>query len=1812
MIRHLLVLTAALLLAATAFAQTSGAPTIASLSNSQTLTEGTNLTLSVSVNGTAPFSYQWRKAGTAIPAATNSTLAFTPLRAADAGSYTVVVTNTVGTVTSGPVVLAVNPAVAPSFYYQPSSASFLVGSTLQLSASVSGTSPLTFVWKRGTTVVETSTSSYFSKANAQTSDAGTYTVTVSNIAGSVTSSPISVTVNALTPPTFSYNLSDATVATGESLWLYASVNGGGTITYQWKKDGVPITGANYYSFSKSNLQAADAGSYTLTATNEAGSVASNAAKVTVLPPVAPTINSISGAVSVVVGDSFSLSVSASGTRPFTYQWRKDGQPIAGATSSYYSKSAVQIADAGAYSVVVGNAQGSATSSAVPVAVTNARPPVITYHPPSMAVQLGAYLYSLSVGASGSGTLSYQWSKNGSPIAGATGSSLYYNRQVTAADAGTYTVVVSSTLGSVTSEPAYITILPATAPVIVRQPASRAIRQGETLELDVYVNATPSAAFQWRKDGVVIAGATNASYYKNNVASSDAGAYSVVATNSAGSATSESATVTVIAAAAPKIVSHPASASLLPGQYFYGMFVEARPSNGATVQWYRDGVAVPNATSTSFYIGDAQPSMAGTYTAVVTNSAGSVTSREAVITVDANTTRPVITYVQGSRSIAGGSNATLQVATSSSGETVQWFKDGLIIPNATEKEYSFSKFALGSAGTYTAQVSTTLGTFTSRAIVLELLDAGEAPVITRQPVSLKAQSNWSTSFSVDVTGELPLSYQWRKDGVNIPGATSREYHVSSPTTAHAGAYSVVVSNRNGSATSSAATLTVDSGATSAPVIVRHPYSQTRTQGSGSIELSVEVQDSFGVSYQWRKDGAAISGATSYYYYASSTAASAGRYSVVVTNTAGSVTSYDAVVAITSSVTGPTFTLQPQNIEAYFGNSVTFTSTATGTAPVTYQWRKNGTAIGGATNSSLTLNNVQSADAAAYTVVATDANGSTPSVGVTLSLSGGVTPFIIANPASASALAGTATTFTVAVGGTPAPGVQWRRDGVDIPGATALSLSILEVQASDAGSYTVVARNPVGTATSAPAVLTVVFSPPTITTQPANVSVEPGAAATFTVVAKAEPSPTYQWRKDGVAIAGATTSTLSFTNVQASQAGRYAVTISTSFGAVTSVDALLTVGSPVTAQVSKAVTAKAGVTVTLTASIQAKEPLLFRWARNGVPIAGATSSSLLLPAVQPAHAGTYSLEIRRADGTVVYPLTGSAALTTILSVELPELPVITQQPVGARVPVGAQVTLVVRAQSSGPITYQWQKNGMPIPDAFSDTLVLSNVQPSDAADYRAVAMGINGSTASAIARVEVTGSPFAGTYFGTFPNSDSWALHVKEDGTGVFIALLSTRGQVIVARDVTVQPSGAFSFGHAQAVAAYDGAAFGVRYYSGMVSGQIAGGAVTGGIPGANLLLAGQRAGTAPGGGAMAAGHFEAVPVASDLGHVDVIAASDGTIVLVAVDSAGVRGGRGNVTADGLFAITQPQYAYHGTLAASAGQIRGTYTPLGGTAVMITTPATATSSERLMNVATRGLAGGGAQTLTAGFVISGSAGKDVLIRAVGPGLTQFGVAGVLVNPRLRIFKDGTPVLENDDWAFGGFATQIAQASARVGAFELPNGSADAALMARLEPGAYTAQISADGNATGVALVEVYDTTSATAGAPKLVNLSTRGSVGRDGDILIVGVVVSGTSAKQLLIRGIGPALADFNVEGALADPKLALYQGNTLVRENDNWSSTSDAGALAATATAVGAFPLPSGSKDAALLVYLTPGNYTAQISGVNATTGVALVEVYEVP
>jgi hypothetical protein len=247
------------------------------------------------------------------------------------------------------------------------------------------------------------------------------------------------------------------------------------------------------------------------------------------------------------------------------------------------------------------------------------------------------------------------------------------------------------------------------------------------------------------------------------------------------------------------------------------------------------------------------------------------------------------------------------------------------------------------------------------------------------------------------------------------------------------------------------------------------------------------------------------------------------------------------------------------------------------------------------------------------------------------------------------------------------------------------------------------------------------------------------------------------------------------------------------------------------------------------------------------------------------------------------------------------------------------------------------------------------------------------------------------------------------------------------------------------------------------------------------------------------------------------------------------------------------------------------------------------------------------LISGFVVGGSTPQQVLVRAVGPGLTQFGVTGTMSAPQLVLY-DGAGQIVQSKAAWGGDAA-LASTFTQVGAFTLDAASTDSAIVATLAPGSYTIHARDSIAPGGVVLAEVYVVTE----GGGLANLSARGPVGSGTSVFIGGFIVGGDTPRKVLIRGVGPGLVSFGVADAIADPSIRVFNDHAaVVGENNDWGTQPGAGAseTASAIDATHAFALAAGSKDSALVVTLPPGGYTVHLSG--TTAGSALVEVYEVP
>ncbi len=381
----------------------------------------------------------------------------------------------------------------------------------------------------------------------------------------------------------------------------------------------------------------------------------------------------------------------------------------------------------------------------------------------------------------------------------------------------------------------------------------------------------------------------------------------------------------------------------------------------------------------------------------------------------------------------------------------------------------------------------------------------------------------------------------------------------PTTA--GNYTVIASANNALGTGASKALTfavanansLGGGNLTAPTILVQPAGVAGTVGS-TLQLSVTAVGSGTLGYQWLHNNNQIAGATAALLTLGVIqSADAGSYQVVVSNSLGAASSALANVTILSIIVPPSITSQPEKTTATVGTSASFTVGAAGSIPLTFQWQVNGLPIAGATLATLTLPSIKVSDAGNYSVVVSNPFGSKASISVPLTVS--ATPFAPIfqfNPSPVSVTIGGTASLSVGVVGSPPLSYQWFKSGVPLSGANSTSLTFANAQPADAGVFSVSISNSAGTVTSSTATVTVTpaGSTPVAVTfaqQPVPLSNTVGSSATFTVAVTGDPAISYQWRKNQIAIAGATTSSFTIPNVQTSDAATYDIVIANGFSA-----------------------------------------------------------------------------------------------------------------------------------------------------------------------------------------------------------------------------------------------------------------------------------------------------------------------------------------------------------------------------------------------------------------------------------------------------------------------------------------------------------------------------------------------------------------------------------------------------------------------------------------------------------------------------------------
>jgi len=653
------------------------------------------------------------------------------------------------------------PTPAPTISTQPASTTVVVGSVANFSVVATG-SP-TYQWTKGGTALAGATSaSYATPATVAADDNAVFAVTATNAGGSTPSANATLHVNYVT---ISTQPSNASVLVGANANFTVAATGSGTLTYQWQKGGTAISGATSATNALSTVSTSDAGTYTCVVTSSLNgtttTTTTNAATLSVAA-AAPVITTQPASTTVVVGSPATFTVVATGAA--SYQWYIGTLPIQGATSATYTTgNTIQANDNGVYSVKVTNAGGTTPSANATLRVNYA---AVTTQPLASQTLAQGSAGSVAVVAAGSGTLSYQWAKSGTPITGATAAT-YAMPSVALTDGGTYACTVTSILNGTTTS-----ALSGDGGVdVVGLPAISAQPQGGTYfpgdQLILSVTATSQGIgtlnYQWKKNGTVIGGATLSTYTVQSLAAADAGAYTCVVTNTQGAVslplTSQTATVTV--QITPGITAQPVNQTASEGLSATFSLVAKGPGP-LSYQWYLNGTAIPSATSATYTkSGVALADSGSTLYCKVTNANGTLQSSTVHLTViplvpSFTATRTTITKGEGVTFTYLFSTALGTTATLSDGTTPATVTNGgsTTVYPTVNTTYTLSVLVGGVGSPQTSTIPVTVKTYS--------------------PKYLYVVNNGASSSLSGVTGNNIYQYPVNAAAAHIPGVSGFTY------------------------------------------------------------------------------------------------------------------------------------------------------------------------------------------------------------------------------------------------------------------------------------------------------------------------------------------------------------------------------------------------------------------------------------------------------------------------------------------------------------------------------------------------------------------------------------------------------------------------------------------------------------------------------------------------------------------------------------------------------------------------------------------------------------------------------------------------------------------------------------------------------------------------------------------------------------------------------------------------------------------------------------------------------------------------------
>lgn len=1313
--------------------------------------EGSTININNAVAVGEALTYSWQKQSgvtwNTISGATSSSYTKVNAVSADGGNYRLIASGTCYNDTSVTVVVTVNSVVQITTNPTLNPTSVCTGESTVMSVVASGTVS-GYQWQRldgSFQNITGATNSSYTLTNVQLADATSYRVVLTGPCNSPINSN-SVTLNVRQNVQVTTQPQGSALCAGNSFTLSATTIGA-VVTYQWQQfvsgNWTNISGATNTSYTKGNATIADSGNYRLQILGNCSAVPvnSSSAFINIQTPYTITSQPTYPNTPTNVGQVVSLTVGVTGSA--TFQWQRDQfrtgtwSSIANATSATYSFTVNTVADSGNFRCVVSGPCGPGTQNTNSVSVFTCQPPSITQQPTAPQPQCVGGSFTLTATASSPGqVISYQWEKDASrnnnwiSISGATSTS-YTVTSVVASDDGNYRLRVST---ACTATPIYTSVVSVevrTPVSITQNPTSQSVCVGANISMSV-VTTGSNISYQWFFNNAPLTGnntATNSTLTINNANATNNGSYRCFVSSPCLPNGIFSNTATLTVTGSPSITQNPVSQTVCVGSGSATMSVVANGSD-LSYQWNFNNTPINGATNSTYVITTPTTANQGNYNVAITSTCGNVTSSTVTLTV--NTPATIATQPIG-QTVCVGANVTLSTSINSdaTSPTYQWSFNGIDIgtqqnPTASSATLIINNTQTSLSGQYRCTIRSACqpNGITTNAVQLTV---NPATAITTPPQGTTVCEGLPASMSVVAVGGN-LTYQWRRNTVNIFSATSSTYSIPSVQVSDAGSYDVIVSGSCApiSLVSSTATLVVNTNAR----ITQHPLPQTSCIG-GVVTFTASATGT-NLSYQWRRNGQSItdnnSATTNTYTILGVNPDHIGNYDCMVTGTCSQVgvVTNSASLTVNSPVAVQT---QPQSTTVCSGSPVTFSVVATGTSP-TYQWRYNGVSIGGtqSTLPSYTITNVLANNAGNYDVVITNSCNNITSLTAVLTVQQPAS--IILQPQAQRACVGDNIALIIGVNGT-ALGYQWFKDGNAILGANNSSLLITNATPSTSGFYRCIVQGSTacGTAQLTSNNVTVQIGTPTsVTRQPNDKSVSLGSSISIEIEAEgsgigASNQLSYAWFRgttrlvDGGRISGSNTSVLTIRSIISGDLSNdYFVVVTGACGTAQSNRFSLRVPSlTITSQPTEQRVCTGNV-ITLGVSAQTdaqNAQLTYQWFKgatalvDGGRISGSQSNLLRISNTIGSDSDSYSVQVSVQPG-------GVRQTSTVVTVFVNNAPSVVTQPSNTEVCVGENATFTVGA-SGGGLTYQWQRDGAPINGATNSTYTVSSARLIDAAQY-----------------------------------------------------------------------------------------------------------------------------------------------------------------------------------------------------------------------------------------------------------------------------------------------------------------------------------------------------------------------------------------------------------------------------------------------------------------------------------------------------------------